>query len=477
MTGKALLEKLDSGKAGTILAALYGSAGVEAARRRYAALVRGMLSWPEKPPASKNAEAPVDTSAGMAPGAAAEDFRFFTAAGRTELGGNHTDHNRGKVLAASVQLDSAAVAAPRRDKTVIFRSSGYPDVVAEISPANLAPRPEEKGTTEALVRGIAAEFAARGVEVGGFIANADSTVLPGSGLSSSAAVEVLFGRIFDSFYGEGKRSALEIAQIGQRAENNYFGKPSGLMDQTACATGGVVSIDFADAARPLVKRILFDPAEAGYALCVVDTRGSHADLTPDYAAIPAEMKSVARFFGKEVLREISRDELLLRGAELRQTLGDRALLRSLHFFEENRRVDAMEAALKTLETAQAGAQAGAQKGALKTYLELVNESGHSSWELLQNIYSPQKVREQGIGLALALTREFLKTPRTNPAPEAGHLAGQPASQGACRVHGGGFAGTIQAYIPRDLLDPYRVLMEGIFGPGAVTELKIRATGA
>ncbi|MDR3167055.1 MAG: galactokinase [Treponema sp.] len=467
MTAKVLLEKLDSGKAGTILASLYGYAGVEAARRRYAALVQGVLHWPENPPVSKNAEAPRDTSAGMAPGVAAGDFRFFTAAGRTELGGNHTDHNRGKVLAASIQLDSVAVAAPRRDNTVVFRSSGYPDVVVDISPANLAPRPEEKNTAEALVRGIAAEFAARGVEVGGFTANADSTVLPGSGLSSSAAVEVLFGRIFDSFYGEGKRSALEIAQIGQRAENNYFGKPSGLMDQTACASGGVVSVDFADAAHPLVKGILFDPAESGYALCVVDTHGSHADLTPDYAAIPAEMKSVARFFGKEVLREISREELLLRGSELRQALGDRALLRSLHFFEENRRVDTMEAALKTLETASGNAR----EGAMKNYLELVNESGHSSWELLQNIYSPQNVREQGIGLALALTRDFLRSSGTKPASQD-----YTPTRGACRVHGGGFAGTIQAYIPRDLLDPYRILMEGIFGPRAVTELKIRAIG-
>jgi galactokinase len=462
MTERALLDKLDSVKAGTILASLYGSAGVEAARRRYAALVRGMFHWPEKPPAGKAAEAPSDSSAGTAPGADAGEFRFFTAAGRTELGGNHTDHNRGKVLAASIQLDSAAVAAPRKDKTVIFRSTGYPDVVVDLSgPGDQPPRPEEKSTTEALVRGIAAEFARQGTMVGGFTANADSTVLPGSGLSSSAAVEVLFGRIFDNIYGGGKRSALEIAQIGQKAENNYFGKPSGLMDQTACASGGVVAIDFADAACPLVKQIPFDLAAAGYALCVVDTHGSHADLTPDYAAIPREMQSVARFFGKTVLRETDRDEVLSRGRELRQALGDRALLRSLHFFEENRRVDAMEAALKVMETA-----GGNAKGrALQEYLDLVNESGHSSWELLQNIYSPQNVREQGISLALALTRDFLKT------------GGPGSAKGACRVHGGGFAGTIQVYIPLDMLAAYRTAIEGIFGAGAVTELRIRPIGA
>jgi galactokinase len=455
MTERALLDKLDTGRAGTILASLYGSAGVEAARHRYAALIRGMFHWPEKPVP----EAPSDISAGIAPGANAEEFRFFTAAGRTELGGNHTDHNRGKVLAASIQLDSAAVAAPRRDKTVIFRSTGYPDVVVDLSgPADQPPRPEEKGTTEALVRGIAAEFTRQGTVVGGFIANAASTVLPGSGLSSSAAVEVLFGRIFDNIYGEGKRSALEIAQIGQKAENNYFGKPSGLMDQTACASGGVVAIDFADAACPLVKQIPFDLASVGYALCVVDTHGSHADLTPDYAAIPQEMKSVARFFGKTVLRETDRDEVLSRGKELRQALGDRALLRSLHFFEENRRVDAMEAALKVMETASGNAR----EGALQNYLELVNESGHSSWELLQNIYSPQNLREQGISLALALTRDFLKG---------------GSARGACRVHGGGFAGTIQVYMPLDMLTAYRTVMEGVFGAGAVTELRIRPVGA
>jgi galactokinase len=458
MTAKVLLEKLDSGKAGSLLASLYGPAGVEAARRRYAALIQGMLHWPEKSSAGKPAEVSADISAAIAPGVDEGEFRVFTAAGRTELGGNHTDHNRGKVLAASIQLDSVAVAAPRGDKTVIFRSTAYPDVVVDLSPSNLSPRPGEKGTTEALIRGIAAEFAARGIEAGGFTANADSTVLSGSGLSSSAAVEVLFGRIFDNFYGKGKCSALEIAQIGQRAENNYFGKPSGLMDQTACASGGVVAIDFADAACPLVKQIPFDPAEAGYALCVVDTHGSHADLTPDYAAIPREMKSVARFFGKEVLRDTDRDEVLSRGKELRQTLGDRALLRSLHFFEENRRVEAMEAALNAMETAPEGLK----KQAMKNYLELVNESGHSSWELLQNIYSPANVREQGISLALALTRDFLKN---------------GSAAGACRVHGGGFAGTIQVYIARDLLAPYRTVMEGIFGTGAVTELRIRPIGA
>ncbi|MDR2133476.1 MAG: galactokinase, partial [Treponema sp.] len=390
----------------------------------------------------------------------AGEIRLFTAAGRTELGGNHTDHNRGKVLAASIQLDSAASAAPRKDKKVFFRSKGYPDVRVDLADPSGAPdfgvKESEKGTTEALVRGIAAEFASRGTEVRGFTANAASTVLPGSGLSSSAAAEVLFGRIFDNLYGGGKRSALELAQIGQKAENLYFGKPCGLMDQTACASGGAVAIDFEDPERPLVRQIGFDPAAAGFALCVTDTRGSHADLTPDYAAIPAEMKAVAAFFGKTVLRELDAESVLSRAAEIRGTVGDRALLRALHFFEENRRVDSM---LSRLEEMNAAASSEGKQKAMGAFLGLVNQSGDSSWELLQNIYSPRNPEKQGVSLALALTRDFL------------------AGAGACRIHGGGFAGTIQAYIPLGALNAYRSRMETFFGSGAVTALRIRPIGA
>ena len=440
MTAASLLESLKSPGAGRIFETLYGPGGVEDARRRYAGLVTNLgkikadylFDFPELE----------------------GDVRLFTAAGRTELGGNHTDHNQGKVLAASIQMDQAAAAAPRKDKTVVFRSTGYPDVVVDLS--DLAPRPGERETTEALIRGTAAEFARRGVAVGGFTANAASTVLAGSGLSSSAAVEVLFGRIFDNFYGGGGYSALEIARIGQRAENDYFGKPSGLMDQTACASGGAVAIDFADAARPLVKRFDFDLAAVGYRLCVVDTRGSHADLTPDYAAIPEEMKAAARFFGKPVLRELDPEELLARAAELRKAVGDRALLRAVHFFEENRRVDAMQDALEKMHTAL---DSGEKQWAFGTYLDLVNESGASSWDLLQNIYSPGNPREQGIALALTLTRKLLR------------------NSGACRVHGGGFAGTIQTYIPEDRFEDYKTRMEKIFGEASVTVLSIRPVGA
>jgi galactokinase len=446
MTGTEALQKLAGSSSRPLFEKLYGPGEqAEAGKKRYAALVEGLLAdgaFPE----------------------AAETIRLFTAAGRTELGGNHTDHNRGRVLAASIQLDQAAAAAPRNDNRVFFRSTGYPDVIVDLADAagrpRLEPRESEKGRTEALIRGIAAEFAARGLSVKGFTVNADSTVFPGSGLSSSAAVEVLFGRIIDNLFNGGVLGPLEIAQIGQKAENIYFGKPCGLMDQTACAYGGAVAIDFADPARPVVKQVQADVAGAGYALCVVNTRGSHADLTPDYAAIPAEMKSVAAFFGKETLRDCDETAVRARTVELRTRLGDRPLLRAFHFFDENRRAADMHAALEHLDAAK---NAASKQEAVNTYLRLVNESGDSSWELLQNIYSTRNVREQGVSLALALTKDFLRS--------------AASASGACRVHGGGFAGTIQAYIPLPLVQTYRAAMDGVFGPGALTELRIRPVGA
>jgi galactokinase len=416
------------------LRGLYGGEGLEAARRRYTDLFEGLGKLPGNYAASSG------------------EIRLFSAPGRTELGGNHTDHNQGRVLAASIQLDSVALVAPRRDKKVFYHSTGYPDV--ELDLGELSPQPDEEGTTEALVRGIAAEFAARGVEVGGFSANGDSTVLPGSGLSSSAALEVLMAKVFDCLYGRGKLPPLELAKMGQKAENDYFGKPCGLMDQCACASGGAVAIDFASPAAPRLRGIDFNLEAAGYALCVVNTRGSHADLTPDYAAIPGEMRGAAAFFGKTVLRELELETVLARIGELRQAVGDRAVLRSLHFFDENKRVEAMGEALTALASA-----GGKKQEALARYLSLVNESGDSSWELLQNIYSPRDPAVQGLSLALALTRRFLR------------------GSGACRVHGGGFAGTIQTYVPREALEGYRKEMDRVFGEGAVCPLRIRALGA
>jgi galactokinase len=439
MTGKALLAGLESASATELLESLYGKSGVTVARARYAALIAGLIDPNIFPPSDFPETARI--------------VRFFTAAGRTELAGNHTDHNRGKVLAASIQLDVVAAVAPRTDKRVLFRSVGFPDVSIDLT--DLAVQKSEEGTTESLVRGIGHGFFEHGVTVNGFTANAGSTVFAGSGLSSSAAVEVLFGKIFDSLYGEGKRSALEIAQIGQQAENDYFGKPSGLMDQAASASGGAVAIDFADLTAPAVQALPFNPEEASYVLCVVNTRGSHVDLTSDYAAIPEEMRAVARFFGRSALCELTRDAVLSRVMELRKGAGDRALLRALHFFAENDRVDAMR---RTLETLAAASTADAKAQVMQRYLTLVNQSGDSSWELLQNLYPPHNPREQGISLALALTRDFLR------------------GEGACRVHGGGFAGTIQAYIPQARFAAYQERMDAVFGDAAVTALRIRPVG-
>jgi galactokinase len=458
MTGKSLLNFINSPEGEKLFAPLYGTGGVEQAKRRYAGLVEGMLEFAGKP-ARGSIGFSMNTPVRDFPETAG-DLRLFTAPGRTELGGNHTDHNQGKVLAASIQLDQAAVAAPRKDGIVIFRSAGYPDVVVDLqdrgASGELAPVPEEKETTEALIRGIAAEFERRGTAVRGFTANAASLVFPGSGLSSSAAVEVLIGSIFDNLYGGGKRSALELARIGQKAENVFFGKPSGLMDQAACASGGAVAIDFQNIDDPRVTKIAFDPASAGYALCVTDTRGSHADLTGDYAGIPREMKAAARFFGKTVLRELDWETVLSRAGEIRKVLGDRALLRARHFFYENRRVDAM---LEVLQKTNFEVDPREKQGYFGRFLALVNESGDSSWELLQNVFAPHKPQEQGIALALMVTRDFI------------------AGNGACRVHGGGFAGTIQSYIPLNAVPAYRDAMESVFGPGAVTELRVRPVGA
>jgi galactokinase len=320
---------------------------------------------------------------------------------------------------------------------------------------NLEPDPSERGTPEALIRGIAAQFAARGVRVGGFSVNADSTVIPGSGLSSSAALEVLIAKIVDCFYGGGKCGAVDLAKMGWKAENDWFGKPCGLMDQVASASGGTTVIDFKDPENPVVYPIKLDLPSWGYVLCVVNTGGSHADLTEDYAAIPLEMKAVARYFGKETLRDCHRSAVLEKAAELREKLGDRAILRALHYFSENNRVDDMKSAV---ETANDVFDFEERRGALGRYLALVEESGKSSGELLQNIYSSRHPEEQGISLALAISRNFL------------------GKNGACRIQGGGFAGTIQAYMPANYLDDYRNEIEPVFGSGSVAVLGIRQTG-
>ncbi len=376
------------------------------------------------------------------PGEKAE-LSFYSAPGRTELGGNHTDHNRGRVLCAAVSLDTIACIAPSGGSLVNLRSEGYPEpIIVDLS--SLEPVLSERGSTAALVRGVAAGLAKRGARLRGFSGRISSRVLSGSGLSSSAAIEVLLGTIMADLAGL-EIPPLDVARIGQQAENEYFGKPCGLMDQTASAVGGVVSIDFADPAAPKVKSIDYDFAKKGYDLVVVNTGGSHADLTADYAAVPADMRAVASFLGAKYLREVDPMQLVARGPEIRAACGDRALLRAFHFAGENARVVDMVEAL--------------EEDDLGAYLKLVKKSGSSSWDLLQNVYPASNPSEQGLSVALALSADFI------------------GRKGAWRVHGGGFAGTIQAYLPRKRSEAYAELMSRFFGEGSMIPVSVRAKGA
>ena len=370
--------------------------------------------------------------------------RLFSAAGRTELSGNHTDHNRGRVLAASIQLDTIATVTVTDDSSpeaaiVEIVSEGYPPVRVDIS--NLEKVADEAGKTDSLVRGIAASISSRGGKVGGFTASTSSRVLKGSGLSSSAALEVLVGSIFNELFNDGRFSPVELAIMVQEAENNYFDKPCGLMDQVACAVGGAVTIDFADKANPVVEPVAADFASAGYTLAVVDSGGDHADLTPDYSAIPGEMKAVAAALGSEVLRDAAEKDFYVALADIRKESGDRAVLRAIHFYDENKRVVEMVDALRS--------------GNIEEYLDGVRRSGDSSYRFLQNVYSPRHVERQAVSLALALTERFLN------------------GTGASRVHGGGFAGTIQVFIPSDRFEEYVAYMEEFFGNGSVVPLSVR----
>lgn len=365
-----------------------------------------------------------------------------SAPGRTEIGGNHTDHQHGRVLAGAVDLDFLACASPNGTNTIRFQSEGWPMV--EVNLDTLDPKEEEKESTAALVRGMAAQAAQKGYSVAGFDVYATSSVLPGSGLSSSAACEVLLGVIENHLFCRDELDPVTIAQMGQKAENVFFGKPCGLMDQTASSVGGAVTIDFADPAAPVVRALKVDLDSLGYALCIIDCGADHADLTDEYAAVPREMKAVAAFFGKEVLREVDEAEVLHNLPALRKAVGDRAVLRALHFFADNQRV-----------AEQADALAN---GDMDTFLALVNESGDSSWEKLQDITPAGAVQEQSMAVALAVAERALK------------------GRGACRVHGGGFAGTIQAFVPLDILAAFRSEIESALGDGCCHVLRIRPVG-
>ena len=370
------------------------------------------------------------------------EVEVYSAPGRTEVCGNHTDHNHGCVLAASVNLDAVAVVSKNSENIVRVKSEGYK--IDAVDLAELGVMPSERGKSEALIRGVCAAFRNRGYGIGGFDAATVSDVLSGSGLSSSAAFEVLIGTILNHLYNDGKISAVEIAQIAQFAENEYFGKPCGLMDQMACSVGGFVMIDFNDPSKPVIEKLEFDFGACGHALCIVDTGGDHSDLTDEYAAVRGEMEAVAAKFGKSVLRDVDRAEFEKNISVIRDVAGDRAVLRAMHFYNENVRVEKQAKALKA--------------GDFEAFKALVVESGFSSYMYNQNVYTCRAAANQPVSVALAICQDVLN------------------GKGAWRVHGGGFAGTIQAFVPADLLDEFKSRICAVFGEKSCYVLNIRPEG-
>ena len=419
MEGQTLKMRLRQGGLDETLQSLYGTAQLEAARSRCAGVLEGFART-----FGKEAEA------------------LFSAPGRTELGGNHTDHQHGRVLAAGVDLDILAAAAVNDSGVIRVQSEGYPLISVDLD--RLTPVPGEENTTAALIRGVAARMKELGCPVGGVEAYMISDVPGGSGLSSSAAFEVLTGTMLNGLFWGGRASAVEIAQIGQYAENVFFGKPCGLMDQTASSVGGVVAIDFADPSRPVVEQISLDLAAGGYALCIIDSGADHADLTDEYAAVPAELGAVCAHFGKKVLREVEEEDFYAALPLLRQKAGDRAVLRAVHIYDENRRVAGQVEALR--------------RNDFGAFLDLVRASGLSSWRYLQNVVPAGYKAHQEVAVALSLAERLL------------------GGRGACRVHGGGFAGTIQAFVPLDMLEGFKAEMERVLGAGMCHVLTIRPVG-
>lgn len=371
-----------------------------------------------------------------------EDLRLFSAPGRTEIGGNHTDHQHGCVLAASVDLDVIAVVSKNNQDTVRIKSAGYN--MDEISLSDLSAKDKERGRAAALIRGVLYAFSSDGFTVGGFNAYTTSNVLKGSGLSSSAAFEVLVSNIVNGMFNSGKVDTVSIAKYSQFAEREFFGKPCGLLDQMASSVGGFTYADFHNPQNPVIEQVSLDIRDFGYTLCVVDTGGNHANLTADYAAITEECRSVSRALGVDFLRDADESKFYAKMDTLRIKFGDRAVLRAFHFFNEQKRVSLQREALKSHD--------------FEKFLYFVNESGESSYKYLQNLYSTSNVAEQGLSLAIALTKQFL------------------GGKGACRVHGGGFAGTIQCYIPNDMFTEYQEMIENVFGKGACVPLLVRPVG-
>lgn len=423
MNVKSLIKEIADGALDARLAYIYGDAALASQRARYTDALNAFaeLYGGER------------------------DVTLYSVAGRSELSGNHTDHNCGCVVAASIDLDIIAVASPTDTGTIRIHSEGFPEDAVDYTSFS-SPRPERFGHSDAIIAGMTAGFVKNGHKVGGFDAYTTSNVLKGSGLSSSAAFEDMVGNILNHLYNDGTVSNVEIAMLSQYAENQFFGKPSGLMDQVACAVGGIVAIDFADTKKPVIDEIHFDITGAGYNLCIVNTGGNHADLTGDYAAVPAEMKSVAAYFGKNVLREVPEEDVIAAIPALRAKVGDRAILRAMHFYAENKRVGAQKQALLD--------------GNLDGFLAGVRSSGQSSFCYLQNVYTTKNVEEQGLSLALCLAEQYLTGKRA-----------------AWRVHGGGFAGTIQAFVPAADVEGFRAVMDAAFGEGACMVLRIRPEGA
>lgn len=374
-----------------------------------------------------------------------DDVTLFSSPGRTEIGGNHTDHNYGRVLAGAVDLDNIAVAAPNGTNKIRIKSAGYPEF--QVVLINFQPKEDEFYTSTSLVKGIAAKMKENGYEIGGFDACIEGRVPKGSGLSSSASFEVLIGTIINELFNDGKMGAVENAIIGQWSENNYFGKPCGLMDQTACSVGGLITIDFKDPSKPIVKEVDFDFVSTGFSLVITDVGGGHDDAASqeEYASLPSEMKSVAAELGANVLREVTLEQIVDKIPTIREKTGDRAILRAYHFQGDNQRVVDQVAALENND--------------FQAFLKMVVESGYSSYMYNQNIFDVVHKDEQVVSLALALSEMILK------------------GSGAWRVHGGGFGGTIQAFVPRNKLDEYVKTLEHVYGKGSCHKLFIRAKGS
>lgn len=414
-----LVSSINEGKLDSTLIDLYGEEALSSQKERYTSIL------------NKAKDAYGD-----------EEANIFSAPGRTEVGGNHTDHQLGRVIAASLNLDVVACVIPTSDNTVTYSSEGYSVKPVDVSDIEI--HQDEKNSTEALIRGVAAGLNKRGYKAGGFKCYAESDVINGGGMSSSAAFEVLLGTIQNYLYNDDKVSSEDIAKIGQYAENVYFMKASGLLDQMACSVGSFAFMDFKDPENPIVEKVPFNPADYGYDLIITDVKASHADLSDEYSKVPEEMKAVAKLLGKEVLCDVTMEQLFSKVKEIREKCGDRAFLRAYHFINETKRAQDEAEALKAKD--------------IDTFMKLVRESGHSSWMYLQNISVGSMPNAQAVAIGLAISEEII------------------GEEGAYRVHGGGFAGTIQGFVKKETTPKFIETMENTFGKGCCYILRIRNVG-